>query len=481
MKRISIFFAFFSLCLLTATAQHQLSGTVKDRADGSPVPFATAALLRSDSTAVTGVITGDDGKFALQNVVAGDYILRVSFIGYENAYRQVNIPAQSDLGDISLAESAARLEEVVVTATRPLVVMRADRYIVNVSGNIQSAGSDALDVLRNTPGVLVDHRGSISVMGNNVQVWIDGRPSNMSGEQLQSLLNSMQGDEIDRIEVITNPSSRFSAEGSGGIIDIRTKRGLQFGINGFLLTSLRQGRGNRQIATANMNWRSEKINFFGNYTVNRHNIWERIEQFNVLQTPDDEITLDQKSTVKTPDVALRHNLRTGMDYFINPNNLFGVIVNAYYSSGSTSNLMGRTDISPIFEGVNYSTADNIMSGGINGIQINTNYQSTFATSGQQLNLDFDFARFYSNSFMQTNNRYFDIDDAMTLEQMRNTNPQTINVYSAKMDFTQPLWTGADMETGARFGQTVTDNGICSCACRQRMVSKFNGTICLPYQ
>ena len=124
MKRLIIFSAIFNLCLFTATAQHQLSGTVSDRADGSPVPFATAALLRSDSTAVTGVITDNDGKFAMQNVTAGDYILRVSFIGYETTYRRVNVPAQSYLGEINLAESAARLEEVVVTATRPLVDIR---------------------------------------------------------------------------------------------------------------------------------------------------------------------------------------------------------------------------------------------------------------------------------------------------------------------------------------------------------------------
>jgi len=215
MKNQSLFIVVFCLSMFTATAQHQLSGTITDGADGSPVPFATAALLRADSTVVTGVMADVDGKFVLAKVAEGDYILQFSFIGYQKAYHRVNVPAQSDLGEVTLNESSTRLQEVVVTADRPLVVMRADRYVVNVSGNIQSAGRDALDILRNTPGVLVDHRDRISVMGNNVQIWIDGRPSRMSGEQLQAFLTAMQGGEIDRIEVITNPSSRYDAAGSG--------------------------------------------------------------------------------------------------------------------------------------------------------------------------------------------------------------------------------------------------------------------------
>ncbi|MDR2887568.1 MAG: TonB-dependent receptor, partial [Bacteroidales bacterium] len=213
MKNLFITLAIFSLCAFSLTAQHQLSGIVRNEADGSPIPYVTAALLRSDSSAVTGIMTGADGKFTIQNVASGNYILQVSFIGYERAFRNVNVPAQSVLGDITLSESANRLAEVVVSADRPLVVARTDRYVVNVSGNIQSAGRNATNILQNTPGVLVNQQGDISVLGNNVEVWIDGRPSQMSGEQLQAFLSSMQGDEIDRIEVITNPSSRYDAAG----------------------------------------------------------------------------------------------------------------------------------------------------------------------------------------------------------------------------------------------------------------------------
>jgi len=448
------------LCMFT-TAQHQISGTVKDGANGSPVPYSTTALLRADSTAITGMMTGDDGKFLIKKVAAGDYLLQVSFIGYERFYCNVSVPAQSELGDIMLSESATRMQEVVVTSTRPLVVNRADRYIVNVSGNIQSAGRDALDILRNTPGLLVNQKGDISVMGNSVQVWIDGRPSRMSGEQLQAFLNSMQGGEIDHIEVITNPSSRYDAAGGGGIIDIRTRRGLQYGVNGTLTAGYQQGRMDRENAGVSLNWRREKFNMFGNYSVNRSNYWQKINQTNVMQTSAGEIIFDQNTISKSTQAALRNNVRAGADFFLNPKNLLGVIVNAYHSDGGNSILKGNTNIVPAYNGVNYSEADNVQSRNGNGIQVNTNYQVTFNKPGQQLNLDLDYARFFSEPFQQNKNIYYDTHHTAigVPEQFRNTNPQIIDVYSAKIDYAQPLWKDARMETGAKISQSKTDNDI----------------------
>jgi len=376
-------------------------------------------------------------------------------------YRRINVPAQSDLGDITLTESATRMQEVVVTGNRPLVVSRADRYVVNVSGNIQSAGRDALDILRNTPGVLVDQKGNISVLGNSVQVWIDGRPSQMSGEQLQAFLNSMQGGEIDRIEVITNPSSRYDAGGGGGIVDIRTKKGLQFGVNGTLTVGYRQGRQDRENAGVSMNWRREKFNLYGNYTFNRNNFWERLSHINVMQTSAGEVTFDQSLSGKYTEAALRHNLKAGMDYFINPKNVFGVIVNAYHAVGGNVSLKGNTRITPAFNGVSSSEADNIQYRNGKGIQANANYQTTFDKPGQQLNFDFDYARFFAEPFQQNRNIYYDSSGAIVgvPEQLRNSNPQNIDVYSAKTDYVQPLWKNARMETGAKVSQSKTDNDI----------------------
>ena len=456
MKKI-LLLLFTGICICTH-AQYTITGEVKDAKDNGSIPYATVALMRPDSTVITGVITDDNGKFQLNKVMEGNYLLQVSFLGYEKAYRSVGVPSQSDLGEILLSESENSLGEVVITGSRPLLVNKTDRYIVNVSGNIQSAGRNSLDVLRNTPGLLVDQQGNISALGKTVAVWIDGRPSRMTGEQLRSFLSSMQGNEIDRIEVITNPSSRYDAEGIGGIIDIRTKKGLELGVNGTLTAGFQQGRKDKENAGIELNWRREKFNLSGNYTASLRNNWEKISQVNVMQTPTGAYTFDQTSVLETSKRPVNHQLRAGFDYFINANNMLGFIVKSYYDNETRSNLFGTTHISPLYNGVSYSESDNMQKGSGDGVQLNMNYQSIFKKPGQRLNFDLDYARFSSQSLQNTTNRYYNPSGLQedTPEQLRHEEPRIIDVYSAKIDYRQPLWENARMETGAKVSQSKTD-------------------------
>ena len=158
---------------------------------------------------------------------------------------------------------------------------------------------------------------------------------------------------------------------------------------------------------------------------------------------------------------MRNTVRAGMDYFLNQNNILGVIVNAYHTVDGTGNITGDTHISPVWNGVSYSTADNVKTNTRDGIQVNVNYQSTFANAGQQLNFDLDYARFGSSPLQKNANKYFAPGGEMlgAVEQFSNANPQTIDIYSAKIDYVQPIWKNARMETGAKFGQTTTDNDM----------------------
>jgi hypothetical protein len=461
MKRIV---KLLSLCLFAGNlyAQHTISGTVKNQADSSAVSYATVALMSAaDSSIVTGVTTGDAGQFQLENVKPGDYLLRISFIGYETVYRNAGVPQQSDLGEIFLAESANRLNEIVVTATRPLIEHRADRYIVNVSGNIQSAGRDALDILRNTPGVLVTVSGSISVMGKGVAIWIDGRPSRLSGEQLQRLLESTQGDNIDRIEVITNPSSRYDAAGSGGIINIRTKKGLQYGLNGTVNSNYQRSRTNKGAAGLTLNYRDRGINLFGNYSLGGYHNWSQINQTNRITTDSGVTSFEQEATNSTIDPTVRQQYRVGADLFINSKNIVGVMLNGYRNSNTVLLMEGVTDIVNSPDNVSHTTMSNRQLMPSSSNQLNLNYQGNFAKPGQQLNIDMDYARFNSGTEQNIRNEYFDASGALmaTPEQLRSANPQDIKMYSAKLDYIHPLGEHTMLEIGGKINRTETDNDL----------------------
>ena len=456
------YFVFILLCVSMFThAQNRVTGIVKDAKDSSPVPYTTIALLRSDSTVVKGVITGEDGKFAIENVESGDYLLQVSFVGYEKIYRMINVPAQNDLGEIKLVEDSKLLGEVTVTALRPEIIQRPDRYIMNVS-NIQSAGRDALGVLAVTPGILVNPNGGITVMGNGVQIWIDGRPSNLSGEELRILLSTMQGNEIDRIEVITNPPSRYDAQGSGGIINIRTTKGLQLGLNGSVSLGYRQGYSDRENTGLSLNYRNPIVNIYGNYGYSRAASWANYELIDEMKTDEGLVKFVSQSKLRNGDVIKgTHQLRIGGDFFINDKNTIGILFNGYSLGKSEEVRNGTTSISPVFQGVSSAVSKATVGGSRDGEQVNLNYQGLFNKPEQQLNVDLNYARFYSEGFQNIQNEYFNSETMLIdmPELLRHNNPRNIRLLSANTDYSQPLWEGGSMELGGKLSQSKTDNNL----------------------
>jgi outer membrane receptor protein involved in Fe transport len=459
MKKVLFFL--FGMSALGIHAQHTLSGTVKDRTDSIAVTYATVALMTADSSIVTGVTTDTAGVFRLSGVRDGDWLVRISFVGYETAYRWVSVPSQSDLGEIRLVESANRLSEVVVTATRPFVEQRVDRYVVNVGSHILTAGRNALDVLRNTPGVLVRPDGGITVMGNVVEIWIDGRPSRLSGAQLNALLTSTQGETIDRIEVITNPSSRYDAAGIGGIINIRTKQGLQYGLNGSVNAGAAKSWVDRENAGLQLNFRNSTVNLFGNYGINRTANRQDIHQTNVAETTEGPVTFDQKTLGKNQTAGIYHQYRLGADFFLSQKSTLGLLVNGYDNGKEKIKVEGNTKITPVYENVDHTTIHNLWTEQTNGLQVNANYQQIFSESGRQLNMDVDYGQFNSKPSQHVTNNYFRTDGnpARDKEQLRHVNPQRIDVYSGKLDYMHPIWENGKLEAGTKSSGSKTDNDL----------------------
>ena len=224
-----------------ARAAGRLTGTITNGAAGPAVAYASVAVLTAAGDPVSGGAAGADGRFVLPGLAPGTYTLRVSFLGYQDLTRAgVVLPAGGgtvDLGRLALTAAAQKLDEVVVTARRPLVEEKVDRTVYHAENDQTTRGGDAADVLRRVPLLSVDLEGNLSLRGNqNVKVLINNKPSTIMANSVADGLRQIPADQIQMVEVITSPSAKYDAEGSGGIINIITKtntlRGGQLSLDG---------------------------------------------------------------------------------------------------------------------------------------------------------------------------------------------------------------------------------------------------------
>ncbi len=254
--------------MASGVSAETIKGSVSD-SKGEPMAFVTISVLSQDSTLLTGAITDEKGEYMVtMNGLTGEgmngMIIQASYIGYQTAFGGP---------DFVLREETEQIAEVEVKAKKPLIERQMDKLVVNVSASPLSAGSNGNDILRRSPGVRIDKDGNITVNGKSVEIWIDGKPSYLSGQQLKAMLDGTDGNTIEKIEIISNPSAKYDASGQGGIINIKTKRNMMKGLNGMLSV----GYGgmyfgdvkrwlNQEMASLMLNYRGEKTYTFGQLT-----------------------------------------------------------------------------------------------------------------------------------------------------------------------------------------------------------------------
>ncbi|MDR1500819.1 MAG: TonB-dependent receptor [Tannerellaceae bacterium] len=464
MKRkitFSIFFVVFCSCVSYVFAQHQLSGVVRDRTDGSFLQYATAALLRPDSSVVTGVVTGDSGRFVIGNVSAGNYLLQVSFIGYNKEYMQVNVPAQSELGEISLGGDANMLGEVVVINRRALVEQRIDRLVVNVRNNMITSGRNVNDLLKQMPGLVVDANNNVKLNGREATVYIDDRPTRLPAEQVAQMLTGMMGDVVDRVELIDNPSSRYEAGMSSAIVNIRLRRDASLGLNG----TAQAGAGFTEhnfasVGGLNLNYRSKKLNVFGNYGYNDVPMYYDLSQVrNYGGGGASPLTYDQYSLIEEGYPS--HTLRAGIDWFIAPGHTMGALFNGTYNNLDTD-IASHADISQTGSAKIDSTilSDTWASSTYSSQMYNLNYRMDGDKNGV-LTADLDYGHVHSKKRQDLLSRYLDAGggELRSSTEFQYSGPRDIDIFSFKVDYTRRLSGNSGLEAGVKTGRTVTDNEI----------------------
>jgi hypothetical protein len=205
----------------------RITGKITDQ-KGEPVPYANVALVQLDGGLVDGAVSDEEGNFLIESTKTAKVKLVVSSIGYVSFSSEPFdlMPGISkDFGNLSISDEMTGLDEVTVKASRPEIIIEADKTIINVEGTVMAEGSNALDVVGRSPGIYVDQDGNINLNGRTgATVMINDRPTYMSATDLANFLRSMSADNIKSIEVINNPSARFDAEGSAGVINIQLKK-----------------------------------------------------------------------------------------------------------------------------------------------------------------------------------------------------------------------------------------------------------------
>jgi iron complex outermembrane receptor protein len=449
-----LFLLLVTVCSIASNAQ-QISGLTKD-ADGNALKGATISLMRDTGRAVIKLaVTKDNGAYVFENVKAGKYRVSASHVGFapsvspvfELAGESANVP------EMKLAKASAQMTSVTVTATKPIVEVKSDKMVLNVEGTINSVGSDALELLRKSPGVMVDKDENLSVNGKNgVQVYVDGRPTPLSGQDLSNYLKSIQSSNIEAIEIITNPSAKYEAAGNAGIINIRLKKNKSLGTNGSVNAGVNFGDYPKYNTGFTLNHRSKSVNIFGNYSFSEGKNKNTIGlDRTVLDT-----SFNQEGTMTMKNRS--HNYKAGVDYFINKQSTIGVMVNGTIADPNMSNY-GRTPITYIPSNTvdRILVADNTNEMKRNNFNLNLNYSYNTA-SGKSLTLNADHGYYDINSNQYQPNTYYDASGHNILSTVayRMIAPTNIYINSIKGDWEQNFKKGR-LGYGGKLSFVKTDN------------------------
>ena len=468
MRKIMTMLTVAVLSTLSFVGQAQnKSSNIKGRVvDGqqSPIAAASVSLLKAkDSSVVKMTVSSKEGDYQFENLPNGGYLLLVSAIGHASTYSKLLEANGSEISveTFVLATQSKDLKAVTVAARKPLIEQRLDKTIVNVDAAVTNVGATAIEVLEKSPGVTVDKDGNISLKGKSgVQVFIDGRPSYLSGSDLANYLRSLNANQIEQLEIMTNPPAKFDAAGNSGIINIKTKKTKVMGYSGSVSLSYGQGVYHKLNESANFNYRKNKVNLFANLGFNDR------ENFNNLDIQRKFIDASTKQLVSHFDQNSRmreggssYNGKIGMDYFANKKSTFGFVLGGFSNPGRFTNTSDVfiADANKVMQSITRASAANTRTW--KNYSANFNFRHVFDTTGRELSMDADVIGYRSKNNQQLINAYFEPDwqPALKSDTLLGNLPQNININTFKVDYVHPMKGGAKLEAGAKTAFVNTNN------------------------
>ncbi|HNS11089.1 MAG TPA: TonB-dependent receptor [Bacteroidia bacterium] len=444
---------FMSLSAFSQTSS--ISGHIADEKNQS-LPGAIVQLhSANDSLLSKANLTDENGNYTFSETKPGSYFLKVSMLGF--------LGHQSDVFDfsgstkvmpsISLSAGVVSLKEAQVTAIRPLVEVKADKTVFNVENSINATGSTALELLQKAPGVVVDNNDNIMLKGRGgVLVQVDGRDMHLSGAELADYLRSLNSTEVDLIELISNPSSKYEAKGTAGIINIRLKKNKNFGTNGSITIGYATEVYSKYNAALSLNSRSKKFGFFSSYG---NNWGQRRMRMNFYR---EQFPYVYNASSTFINKGLKHNYNTGLDYYLNKKNTLGIMLTGNHSEPKGSN-MSRNRIS----GFNSEVPDSILmsdqtsTGHNHNVALNLNHRFN-NNAGTELSTDLDIGYYdaYKNNYQPNLYTLPDYTTVLSSANYRAVTSTVINIYTLKTDYSKNILKGK-LGAGYKVSLVHTDN------------------------
>ncbi len=455
---ITLIFLLFSFSAFTQTAN--ISGAVKD-SDGKYLEFANVLLLSAkDSSLVRGAISEENGAYVFENISMGEYLIETSLVGFGNGQSSlINFDGKTDfsVNEIQL-ENGIEIDEITVVGKKPFVELRADKMIVNVANSSVNVGNSALEVLAKSPGVTIDNNNNISLRGKQgVLVTINGKNQYLSGDEISRLLETMPSSNIETIEIITNPSAKYDAEGNSGIINIVLKKNENLGTNGNISTTLRQGINTSHFHNIGLNNRSEKLNIYGNA---EYYDWGWSQDLGLLRNINylEGVTVfDQNSEMR--EVGNGYNVKLGMDWSLAENSTLGFLVkrNEGGEQNYNDNITTITgDNMPEFERlvVDADGDEDYMSN-----TYNVNFTQKLSEKGMKLTLDADYSDYLNEQDFVYGNFFRDNNDIAVLDPyfLRNNQKIDIDIFATTADLEIPISETVNIETGLKLSLVSTES------------------------
>ncbi len=428
----------------------------------APAEASTVILLKyRDSSIVSSTVSDKNGRFQFSRLQPDTYLLLVSAVGFDKVYAgPYHIPQNQTLtvADILLSTTAKQIGEVAIVGKKPEIEASPGKIILNVQSSITAAGKSAYDILRQSPGVRLDNSNNISVVGHQTAlVMIDGKPTNLRGEDLASLLKSMQSSTIDYIELITSGSAKYDAS-SGGIVNIVLKKGKNTGANATVTAAAGYGRYYKTNAGIVFNDRTDKFNIFGSYTFQDNKAFRNILSNRTIDFEDvvSNYNVDYNNVQKTNS----NNFNIGTDFYLSSTQTIGFLINGIIR---TDNFAKDNDLHISNQGVLDSVivANSELNRHVSNINYNLNYNGKLDKAGKTLSADVNYTDYNRSSSEYITNNFYDANGDVYREPLllQNLSPSEIHMWLSRVDFADPLSSKSKLEAGIKFSNVKSDNNL----------------------